>query len=113
MSAALSSDRLIGLLLPLMFLVAFLGIPLMLLRERRRPTSYTRSPGYLAGREQDVADPAVWRVLPTRVQAAVDADAIADGVVADGFDAAVLARAEESARLAVQRAADINAQFHP
>jgi hypothetical protein len=32
---------------------------------------------------------------------------------ADGFDAAVLARVEESARLAVQRAAAINVQYHP
>lgn len=91
---------------PAVFLLAVVGIPVALWWEKRRPSV----PAH-------VAEMAAWRRLSTEEQAAVDAEALAEGLVAGGFDAAVRARAEESARLAAQlaaqRAAEINVQYHP
>jgi hypothetical protein len=104
----MSAARVLGALVPLVFLIAVVGIPWMLRREKRRPTSYLRTRKYAGDAVHER-----WRLLPTQVQAAADAEAIAEGMVADGFDAAARARAEESVRRAVQRATEVNALFRP
>ncbi|MFF1298108.1 MULTISPECIES: hypothetical protein [unclassified Streptomyces] len=78
------SDRLIGLLLPLAFLVAFVGIPVAFWWERRRPSSYTRSPEYLAWGERSSS----WQ---------------------ESYDDVVL-DAEEAAHEAALRAVDVKAE---
>jgi len=78
----MSVDRLPGLGLPLVFLVAVLAVPVMLWRERRRPSSYTRSREFLAGVRR-------WRGLSAVEQAA--------------FDSAVLDAAEAAERRARPR----------
>lgn len=52
----MSADRLPGLILPLVFLIAVVGVWWALRRERREPTSYTRRPDVLeAWREMSAA----------------------------------------------------------
>lgn len=58
----MSAARVLGSLLPLVFLIAVVGIPLMLRRERRHPSSYTRRPDVLAE----------WRAMSTAEQEEVD-----------------------------------------
>jgi len=98
------SDRLIGLLLPLAFLAAFVGIPAALWWERRRPSSYTRSPEYLA-----------WQDRTSSWQASYD-DVVLDA--AEAAHEAALRAVDVDAEVAVAEAALVeaarrNAVFHP
>lgn len=103
----MSSDRLVGLLLPLAFLAAFLGIPFMLWRERANPTSYSRRgvPVEVGG-EPSLE---VWRGMSTDQQEAHDT------AVLDMAEQAEL-DAEDDAQEAAQFLAAqvrVNAQYHP
>lgn len=96
----MSAARLLGVLLPLVFLVAAAGIPLMLWWERRSPSSFTRGGdlawwGLLSADEQEDVDTAS---LDLAEQAEIEARA-------DAVDAAGL--------LAVENAARINVLHHP
>jgi hypothetical protein len=109
-----------GLLLSLLVVLIGSGVGAWwaLRQEKDRPSSYTRLgvPMHLLG---EGPSPEEWAAMSSEEQEAFDADALAAGMVADGFDAAmeaqaeVRARAEESARLAAQRAAQASALFHP
>lgn len=77
----MSVDRLPGLILPLVFLIALAGIPWMLRRERRRPSPYTHSPEYLRAA-------ATWSQKSTAEQ--------------EAYDNAVLDAAEAAERAAAQ-----------
>lgn len=70
-------------------LIAVLGVPIQLWWERRRPSSYAR-------RGDALAD---WRLLSTGQQ--------------EYADEVALHAAEDAARLAVERATQINAVYHP
>jgi hypothetical protein len=89
--------------IPAVLLVAVAGIPLQLWWQQRHPSSYPGSPEHLAALEsvEDGSAPnlRVWRGLSTAEQAAVDEGA--------------LRTAEDAARLAVERAAEINALHRP
>ncbi|MFF4527045.1 hypothetical protein [Streptomyces bluensis] len=80
--------------IPAILIVAVLGVAFQLWWERRHPSSYP-------GSREHAGDLGLawWRSLSTERQAAVDRAAIE--------------HAEESARLAVQRAVEINAAYHP
>lgn len=82
--------------------VAVLGVPLMLWWERRRPSV-----------PEDVAAMRAWRRLSTAQQAAADREAIVTGAFFEEVDAEARWRAEDAARVAVERAAEINALHHP
>ncbi|WP_329376226.1 hypothetical protein [Streptomyces sp. NBC_01483] len=97
-----TSELLTRLLIPTILIVSVAGLRIAFWWEKHRPTV----PAH-------VAEMAAWRRLSTQEQAAADAEAIAEGMVADGFDAAARARAEESVRRAVQRATEVNALFRP
>lgn len=84
--------------IPAVLIASAVGVPVALMWERMRPSV----PAH-------VEEMRAWRQLSASEQDAVDAEALAEGVVADGFDAAVRGRAEERGR----RAPEINAQFHP
>jgi hypothetical protein len=64
------SARLLGVLVTLAFLVAFLGIPLALWWEGRRPSSYPAQREALE--EAGVVSMADWRALSTEEQEAAD-----------------------------------------
>ncbi|MGV9278142.1 hypothetical protein [Streptomyces griseosporeus] len=98
MSAAL----LAGLSVPAVYLLAAGGVWLTLWWERRRPSSYTRSREY----REAMAE---WRSLSTAEQAARDAAEIEAVVAVEAAEA----DAQEAARLAVERAAEVNALFRP
>lgn len=89
--------------IPAIMLVAVAGIPLQLWWESRHPSSYPGSPEHEAALESAEGGAApslrVWRGLSTGEQAAVDE--------------AALGAAEDAARLAVERAAEINALHRP
>lgn len=59
-----------------------------------------------------VAEMRAWRGMSTQEQAAADVQAMQEAAFWE-HEAVVRAGAEESARLAVQRAAEINVQYHP
>ncbi|MER6092482.1 hypothetical protein [Streptomyces bluensis] len=85
--------------IPAILIVAVLGVAFQLWWERRHPSSYP-------GSREHAGDLGLawWRSLSTEQQAAIDR-------------AAIIAHAEESAQRAVQRtverAAEINAAYHP
>jgi hypothetical protein len=79
--------------IPAILLVACLGIAVSLWWERSRPSAYTRRPREGAG------ELAVWSRMSVSEQAAADRRALDD--------------AEDAARLAVERYAEINAKFRP
>lgn len=86
----------------LLLLIAVFGIPWMLRREKRRSSV----PAHV---EQMRA----WRRLSTQEQAAADGAALD---AADAFERAraeARERAEDAARLAVERATEVNALFRP
>ncbi|MDX3175296.1 hypothetical protein PV382_23900 [Streptomyces scabiei] len=87
--------------IPAILLVAVAGIPLSLLWERVRPSSYTARGGDAVG-----ADLAVWRGLSTDQQAAADAFALEAQESAE-------VDAEDAARLVVERASQANARSRP
>jgi hypothetical protein len=95
--------RILGASIPLLLLlIAVFGIPWMLRREKRRSSV----PAH-------VKEMQAWRGLSTQEQAAADGAALD---AADAFEwarAEARERAEDAARLAVERAADINVQYHP
>lgn len=88
--------------IPAVLIASAVGVPVALMWERMRPSV----PAH-------VEEMRAWRELSASGQAAADAEALAEGAAADGFDAAVWGRLEERARLAELRAAEINAQLHP
>lgn len=96
----MSAARVLGSLLPLVFLIALLGVPLMLWLERHRPTSFTRRPDPLAE----------WRAMSAAEQEAVD-NASLDLAEQAALDAEY--DAQEAAQLAVERAVEINTLAHP
>ncbi|KFG02743.1 hypothetical protein IQ62_00225 [Streptomyces scabiei] len=79
--------------IPAILLLAVAGIPLSLLWEKVRPSSYTRRP------REGTGELASWRRLPTYEQAALDRE--------------VLDAAEDAARVAVERSAEINVLYRP
>ena len=81
--------------IPAVLLIALLGVPLMLWRERHNPTSYTRRPHALAE----------WRALSAAEQEEVD-NASLDLAEQAALDAEY--DAQEAAQLAVERATEIN-----
>ncbi|MDX2998148.1 hypothetical protein [Streptomyces scabiei] len=86
--------------IPAILLVAVAGIPLSLLWEKARPSSYTAR-GDAVG-----ADLSVWRGLSTDQQAAADAFALEAQESAE-------VDAEDAARLVVERASQANARSRP
>jgi hypothetical protein len=105
----MSAARILGVLFPLVFLIAVFGIPWMLRREKRQPTSYPRR---LSSQEAEV------RVAEGRVPSLEEWRQLEGGQAA--WDAAVLRasavaeeNARDAARLAVERAANTNALYHP
>lgn len=99
----MSAARILGVLLPLVLLVAAAGIPWMLRRERRHPTSYSRRPGG----DQVLA---VWRSMPAVEQEAADTAVLNAQEAAED---AVRRAVEVRERAAVLEAAKRNALFHP
>lgn len=97
----MSAARVLGVLLPLVFLIAAAGIPLMLWWEKRRPTSYTRQPHVLAD----------WHAMSAAEQEAVDTASLdlAEQAEIDARADAV----EAASLLAVENAARINVLHHP
>lgn len=87
---------------PAVLLLSLSGVPFAMWWEKRRPTV-----------PAPVEEMRAWRRLSTEEQAAADAEALDEGMVADGFDAAARARAEKAVRLAVRRANEVNALFRP
>ncbi|MDX2658330.1 hypothetical protein PV402_39790 [Streptomyces scabiei] len=83
--------------IPAILLAAVAGIPLSLLWEKVRPSSYTARVGDAVG-----ADLAVWRGLSADQQAAADA-----------FALEAQESAEDAARLVVERASQANARSRP
>lgn len=108
MSAAHGSEALVSLLeLFAVLVVSAVGTWWLIRRERRTPTSYTRSPEYLAAaRSREARMLAEWRAMPASEQAKYDAEVIE-----------ATAAAEDDARAAaehlVERRAIVNVQFHP
>jgi hypothetical protein len=98
----LVSELLTRLLIPTVLIVSVVGLRIAFWWEKHRPTV----PAH-------VAEMAAWRRLSTQEQAAADNKALAEGMVADGFDAAARAQADKSVRLAVERATEVNALFRP
>lgn len=92
----MSADRLPGLFLPVVFLIAMVGLALVLWRERRRASSAARRPDVLAE----------WRRLPASVQEAYDTAAL------DAAEAADRAAARAAER-AVEEASRTNALYRP
>jgi hypothetical protein len=92
----MSADRLPGLVLPAVFLIAVVGVAVVLWWERRRSSSPAR-------RRDVLAD---WHGLPTSVQEACDT-AVLDAAEADER------MAGEHAERAVQNAARTNALYRP
>ncbi|MFM9780377.1 hypothetical protein [Streptomyces scabiei] len=82
--------------IPAILLAAVAGIPLSLLWEKVRPSSYTTRGDALG------ADLAVWRGLSADQQAAADA-----------FALEAQESAEDAARLVVERASQANARSRP
>jgi hypothetical protein len=101
------SARLLGVLVTLAFLVAFLGIPLALWWEGRRPSSYPVQQEALEA--AGVVSLADWRALSTEEQEAAD-NASLDRAEQAELDAEDNAR--EAAEFLAQRA-QANALFHP
>jgi hypothetical protein len=95
----MSAARVLGVLLPLVFLIAAAGIPLMLWWEKRRLTSYTRQPHVLAD----------WHAMSSAEQEAVDTASL-DMAEQAALDAE--ADAQEAAQQVVERSR-VNALFHP
>lgn len=91
-----------GWLVPAIVVVSAVGTPVVAWWERRHPSV-----------PADVAEIRKWRRLSTEEQARADAEALAEGAVGDGFDAACQGLAEQRARDAVLRAAEVNALYHP
>jgi hypothetical protein len=89
--------------IPVVMLVAVAGIPLQLWWQSRHPSSYPGSPEHEAALKsvEDGSAPnlRVWRGLSTDQQAAADE--------------AALVAAVDAARLAVERAAEINVLHRP
>jgi hypothetical protein len=92
----MSADRLPGLVLPAVFLIAVVGVAVVLWWERRRSSSSAR-------RLEVLAD---WHRMPTSVQEAYDTAAL------DAAEAAECAAAQAAER-AVQDAARTNALYQP
>ncbi|MCL8016943.1 hypothetical protein [Streptomyces sp. AS02] len=88
--------------IPAVLIVSVVGTPLYLWWEKRRPSV----PAY-------VAEMRGWRRLSTAQQAAADREAIVTAAFFEEVDAEARQRAEEAARLAVERAAQINALTRP
>jgi len=101
------SARLLGVLITLAFLVAFLSIPLALWWEKRRPSSYPTQQEALEA--AGVTSMAEWRRLRTEDQEAADTAALDRAEQAE-LDAEYDAR--EAAEFLAQRA-QANALFHP
>lgn len=99
----MSAARILGALLPLVLLIAAAGIPWMLRRERRHPTSYTRRPA---------GDPVMraWRSMSGVEQGAADTAVLNAQEAAED---AVRRAAEVRERAVVAEAAKRNALFHP
>jgi hypothetical protein len=95
------SEILVRLLIPAVLVVAVVGVPVAFWREKRRSSV----PAH-------VAEMRAWRALSTQEQAAADAQAMKVAAFRE-HDAEVRAGAEQAARLAVERAAAINVQYHP
>lgn len=93
------SARLLGVLVTLAFLVAFLGIPLALWWEKRRPSSYPAQQEAL--KAAGVVSLADWRALSTKEQEAADTAALdlAEQAELDAED-----NAREAAEFLAQRA---------
>ena len=106
----MSAARVLGVLLPLVLVIAAAGIPWMLRQERRRSSSY---PGSAAHREAlaraGVTSMAGWRARSAEEQEAAD-DAALD--LAEQGDLDAKADADEAAAHLVQRV-QANALFHP
>jgi hypothetical protein len=90
-------------IIPAILFVASAGALVLVWWERRHPSSYPGSAEHEAALEsvRNGAAPnlTLWQSLSTEEQAAFDAEAIA--------------RAEEAARLAIERASDTNSLFRP
>jgi hypothetical protein len=97
-----ASTDLVRWAIPAILLTAIVGVAVQLWWEKHRPTV----PAH-------VAELRAWRRMPTEEQAAVDAEALAIGAAADMGAREAEAGAAEAARLAVERAAAINAQYYP
>lgn len=87
-------------LVPAIIVVSAVGTPVVAWWERRHPSV-----------PADVAELRKWRRLSTEEQEAADAQALAEGAVADGFDAACQGLEEQRARDAVLRASEINTLY--
>lgn len=106
--------RVLGVLLPLVFLIALAGIPWMLRRERRRPSAY---PGSAAHREAleraGVTSMAEWRRRSTEEQEAADTAALDRAQDIEVAAEGAVWEAERAAQVAVERAASVNALYRP
>lgn len=98
----MSAARVLGVLLPLVFLVAAAGIPLMLWWERKRPTAYTRTPMHLGG-EPTLAE---WQGMTTAGQEAYDTAVLNASEAAEGA-------ARRAAEQRLERAVYVNSLFRP
>lgn len=92
-------DRVPGLILPLIYLVAGVGVWWALRRERREPTSYTQTPMSSGG----MPTLAEWRAMSTAEQeaydnAVLDAAEAAEEAVRRAVDAQVQRAIEDAAR---------------
>lgn len=104
--------------IPGIVIAACIGAVVQLCWERWRPTSYPGSRAHRAALREASAgrwekQMAWWADLPTGAQARYDAAAIDEGMTTDELDQAMQAREEETVRLAVQRATEINTLTHP
>ncbi|MEU5323038.1 hypothetical protein AB0G67_40740 [Streptomyces sp. NPDC021056] len=89
--------------IPAVLLIALLGIPWMLRRERRRPSSYTRRAGSVQA----------WLALPSAKQAATDRRTLARSARAEAGDTETSERLEAAGRAAVEAASRTNSLYHP
>lgn len=96
------SELIARLLIPAILVVAVLGVPAALWWERHRPSV----PAH-------VAEMRGWSQLSTAQQAAHDDESIATRAAIEKAEREARARAEDAARLAVERRAEVNVLFHP
>jgi len=99
------SARLLGVLITLAFLVAFLGVPLALWWEKRRPSSFMRRPRSVERVSDEVALDAAEMREQGRLRSQGEWRRWEPDVVADASEAAGSRAVEEAAR--------VNALYHP
>lgn len=97
-----TSELIARLLIPALLVLALVGLPVAFWWEKHRPSV----PAH-------VAEMRAWRGLSTGEQAAADAEAVAIRVAIDKANEEAADRAKEAAQLAVDRATNVNALYHP